>query len=137
MFVCLYETERWSRSSLNLVFWTNLRSLITIRKSLVGNSIKFYWKQRNTKDHYIMELEIEDTNEVVELILEKMEKFGINYKITKQSNAPKQGEIPKIDIENVEIAITNLESRISDHPEQAEVEYLMDLYSKVINNNYK
>lgn len=64
------------------------------------------------------------------MILDKMSKYGINYKINK--NIPRQGKIPAIDIENVEKTITELESQIEQTPDLTHVEYLMDLYSKVI-----
>jgi len=135
MFVCLFELIEggmWTKPSLTLVFWTNLRALFTIRKNLVGNKMKFFWKQRHKKSNYTMELEFDNTQEVVELILDKMEKFGINYKISKQNMGPKTGELPKIDIENVENAISDMEKKIGNNIEQAEVEYLMDLYQKAV-----
>ena len=131
MFVCLFESESRFNSNCTLIFWTNLRSLVTLRKSIVGNSIRFFWKQRNKKTSSIMEIEIDNTTDVVNLILDKMEKFGINYKISKQNNAPKTGHLPPTDIESVEKAIAEIEPKIGNTIEQVEVEYLMDLYSKV------
>ncbi len=139
MFVCLFEADNWDKSRLKLIFWTNLKSLITIRKNLVGNLVKFFWRQKTKSSHYIMELDFDNNTEVVNLILEKMQKFGINYKVSKQNklNNTNTG----IDIENVDKAIKNLEIKVfgeDENVEQAEVEYLMDLYKKVrIFNNIR
>jgi hypothetical protein len=63
------------------------------------------------------------------MILDRMSKYGINYKINK--NIPRTGKIPDIDIETVEKSILDLEQQIEENPDLPHVEYLMDLYSKV------
>jgi len=93
--------------------------------------MRFFWKQRNKKTCDIMELEVENTTDVVNLLLDRMEKFGINYKISKQNNNPKTGHLPPTDIDSVEKAITDMEQKIGSSIEPVEIEYLMDLYSKV------
>jgi len=134
MFVCLFEQDGWTKSNLTLIFWANLKALVTIRKNIVGNTIRLCFKQKKKKDNHIIELDCDHTNEILDLILDKMGKFGINYKISKQTNAPKNGIVPKIDIESVENAISDMERKIGNTIEQADIEYLMDLYSKVIFN---
>lgn len=79
-----------------------------------------------------MVLDIDNCNEVVDIMLEKMSKFGINYKISKNVLGPRSGSIPKTDIDNVENAIKEMESQIDSDPDMASIEYLMDLYSKAI-----
>lgn len=32
-----------------LIFWSNLRSLVTIKKTINGDTCKFIWKQKNIK----------------------------------------------------------------------------------------
>ena len=61
-----------------------------------------------------------------------MSKFGINYKISKKVLGPKSGTIPDTDIETVEKAIEDLETRIESDPDMAMIESLMDLYSKAV-----
>jgi len=134
MFMCLFETEIWS-NNLTLVFWSNLRSLITIRKGVIGNIMKFIWKQKGRRNtNYLMEIELDNTKDVLSLIIEKMEKFGINYKMSKQNVGPKTGQLPEIDIDSVEKAIAEIEPKIGHIIQQVEVEHLMDLYSKVRKN---
>ena len=49
LFFCLFDQEKWSRNNLNLVFWTNLRALVTIRKNVREEIVKFYFKQKHIK----------------------------------------------------------------------------------------
>lgn len=77
-----------------------------------------------------MTLQIEgSSSSLVNLMLEKMSKFGMNYKITKQL---KEGHLPVTDIESVEKTIADLESQILENPDMPDMEFLMDLYAKVI-----
>jgi len=71
----------------------------------------------------------EKSSLLIEMILDRMSKYGINYKINK--SIPRSGKIPDVDIETVEKSIFDLEKQIEENPDLAHVEYLMDLYSKV------
>jgi hypothetical protein len=75
-----------------------------------------------------MELILDETDELVDVMLDRMSRFGINYKV----NKPRDGVIPEIDIESVEKIIADIEGQIDNDPELAKVEYLMDLYSKAV-----
>ncbi len=71
----------------------------------------------------------EKSSILIEMVLDKMSKYGINYKINK--NIPRSGKIPDVDIETVEKSIFKLEKQIEENPDLEHVEYLMELYSKV------
>jgi hypothetical protein len=49
LYLCLFEPEKWSKNNLVLVFWTSLRALITIRKNVKEEIVKFYFKQKHRK----------------------------------------------------------------------------------------
>lgn len=49
VYICLFEQEKWTKNNLLLTFWSNLRSLVTIKKTINGDICKFYWKQKNKK----------------------------------------------------------------------------------------
>lgn len=71
----------------------------------------------------------EDSNDLIELLLNKMKNFGINYKISRNSNEPKKGKIPAVDIETVEKTIASVEEEVKEKPDGVRVEYLLELYS--------
>lgn len=66
---------------------------------------------------------------LIEMILDRMSRYGINYKINK--NIQRTGKIPELDIENVEKNIVKLENLIDQNPDLEHVDNLMELYSKV------
>ena len=49
IYICLFEQDKWTKNNLTLTFWSNLRSLVTIKKTINGDICKFYWKQKNKK----------------------------------------------------------------------------------------
>jgi hypothetical protein len=47
MFFCLFDQELWNKNNLQLTFWSNIRALITIKKTIQGEICRFFWKQKN------------------------------------------------------------------------------------------
>jgi hypothetical protein len=131
IFFCLFDQEKWNKNNLHLTFWSNIRSLVTIKKLIKGDTCRFFWKQKSKTKNYEMILTLEDSNSLINLMLDKMSRFGINYKLSKHNLGPKQGVIPPIDIESVEKAIAEVEARVEDKPDMELMQYLMSLYEKV------
>ncbi len=82
-----------------------------------------------------MVLVVDNTEDIVKIILDRMTKFGITYHISKNFTGPKTGVLPQTDIETVEKTILELETQVLDNPDRGLVECLMDLYGKVSNIN--
>lgn len=134
IFFCLFEMEKWSKSSMILTFWSNLKSLITIKKLINTNTCRFFWRQSNPKSLFEMVLVFDSPNDdVINLVLEKMKKYGINYQISKHRLGPKEGVIPAIDIEMVEEKIAELEGKVEQERDIVTIQYLMSLYQSVSN----
>lgn len=74
----------------------------------------------------------EESNKLIDLLLIKMKNFGINYKISKNTNEPKQGIIPSVDIETLENSIVEQENIIKDKPNGVNIEYLQELLQKAV-----
>jgi len=134
IFFCLFDQEKWTKNNLYLTFWSNIRSLVTIKKLIKGDTCRFFWKQKNKNKNYEMVITLEDSNTLIDLMLDKMSKFGINYKLSKQNLGPKQGVIPAIDIESVEKVIAEVEAKVEVSPDLELMQYLMSLYEQVLNN---
>jgi hypothetical protein len=49
LYFCLFDQERWNKNNLHLIFWSNIRSVVTIKKIIKGDSCRFIWKQKNKK----------------------------------------------------------------------------------------
>lgn len=52
MFFCLFDQEVWNKNNLILTFWSNIRALVTIKKTIQGDTCRFFWKQKNKKVSY-------------------------------------------------------------------------------------
>ena len=74
----------------------------------------------------------ENSGNLIDLLLCKMKNFGINYKISRNSNIQRTGKIPSIDIENIEKAILSVEDDLEKNQDGVHVEYLLDLYSNAV-----
>lgn len=131
LYLCVFELEKWSRSNLILIFWTSLRALVTIRKNVKEEIVKFYFKQKHRKIPYELAFHFDDSDILIGSILKTMQTLGINYKVKKQG-FPKTGTLPSINIEEVENAIVELEPVVNQSPDSTSVNNLMDLYQKVI-----
>jgi hypothetical protein len=79
-----------------------------------------------------MTLILEESDTIVDIMLDRMSRFGINYKVSKNNIEPKTGVIPQTDIDTVEKTIADMEADIENDPDMAKVEYLMDLYAKAV-----
>lgn len=137
MFFLLFEPEKWNikNNFMKLTFWSNIKALVLIKKNLNNEICRFFWKQKSKRVDFELRLLINtDSSTVVDLLLSKMKNFGINYKVSRLCNTPKEGSIPSIDIESVEESILDEERKIESRcsPVNVHVEYLIDLYSKAI-----
>lgn len=80
----------------------------------------------------VLTVENSNSNDLVNLLLDKMSKFGINYKVSKHNMGPKQGVIPPIDIDEVERSILEFETKAEISPDLEVMQYLMTLYEKAV-----
>ena len=49
MFFCLFDQEKWNKNNLHLTFWSNIKALVTIKKTIQGDCCRFFWKQKVKK----------------------------------------------------------------------------------------
>lgn len=107
-FLCLYDIEK---DKLRLTFWANLRSLLSFRKSLVGNNMTLVWKQQC---EIPFEMRLTGTDEemidwIIETLIGRIKSFGLQMDIIKH----KEESAPKIDIVKVEKEINQFELQMA------------------------
>ena len=54
MFFCLFDQDFFNRNNLTLTFWSNIRALVTIKKTIQGDNCRFLWKQKNKKVNFLI-----------------------------------------------------------------------------------
>ena len=128
--ICLFEIDKWSLSNVFLVFWANMRTLVTIKKYAKENTVKFFLKQHFKKELYELVLDFENSHILVGKIVKTMKSLGINYKVNKL-NQPKSGVLPQINIDFVETKLNNLEAKMLVNPESSGVDEVNKLYQNV------
>lgn len=86
-----------------------------------------------------MMLALNGSNDLLSLLLEKMSRFGICYKVNKYGGSNHSSVSGTTDIESMEKTIAELETEISQNPNEESIEFLMDLYVKVslLSINYR
>jgi hypothetical protein len=54
LYFCLFDQGGWNKNNLHLIFWSNIRSLVTIKKVIKGDTCRFFWKQKNKKVYQLL-----------------------------------------------------------------------------------
>ena len=76
-------------------------------------------------------MKFDDSDILIGSIIKTLEVLGITFKIKKQG-PPKSGKLPSIDIDGVENLIKMHETIVEERPDFTSVNYIMDLYQKVL-----
>ena len=137
-YFCLYEYGISSNKYLTndeykftLIFYAYFDSLIKFNKLLEGSAITSYWKKKTGKDYYYLKLESDidkDMTKIFDLLIEKMEQSGVKLDITEK----RYGEIPKIDIKEIEKKIAAYEVELQKNGNKELFNNLIDSYEKAI-----
>jgi len=130
--ICLFEHVKSLKHTVQLVFWSSLRSLVTIRRNPKDNLVRFFFKQKHRKPVYELALAFTGSANLVADLLKTMQFLGIQYKVNRQGGSQKSGTLPQVDIENVEKSLKVLEIKVEHNPDTESVEQIMDLYQKAI-----
>ena len=136
-FFCLYEygtsSNKYLTSSeykFTLVFYASFDSLIKCNKLLDDVAITSYWNKKNGGDFYL-KLESDDDsdmNKIIDFLIERMEKSGAKLNIVEK----KYGEIPKINIREIEQQISLYEIELQKNGNKETFDKLLKVYEQAI-----
>ena len=134
-YFCLYEyntNNMKDNNKFTLVFYGNIKSIISFKKSLVGSIVNInFRKDMNGKD---LSLKImsdidNDMENIMDLLIKKIENIGYRMNIYQKRN----GNIPEINIQNTEENIKTYEDKLNTEEENGKViKELLELYEKAI-----
>ena len=134
IYFCLFDIEKKTKTC-TLSFWSNIKALITIRRISKENLLKFFWRNKlvNKKLHEV-DIVVPKGEEIVSLILGKMECFGINYNISQRNIGEYSGKLPDIDIDALEKQIDDTEKDFNSKTTKtfSEANLLMEFYQKAV-----
>ena len=110
---CLYEKE--SKHFSKLTFQNDLSNLISMKRNTEQNTIAFTWKKKgDDKNKIDIEIMTPDTEEIKNILLQKMDLFGKEYNVDQKIIKKRMGKLPCTDIEKVEKQINVLEKEFED-----------------------
>lgn len=86
IFFCLFEYDFFSLNTCKLIFWSNIKALVSMREYVGNNICEFEFNIKYNKK-YKLKLVIEDGEYVINLIMNNLKHFGIDYSVsTKEQN---------------------------------------------------
>ena len=127
IYFLLFESEKWNKNKLTLVFWSSINCLKSIKKILVNNLVFIHWSQKGINVPYEMFLTMDKGEETVDKLLEKIHYFGLNYNITKEIKGnkieeKKENEIVEEKIDNKVDEVKKEEKKIEEKKEEPKIE---------------
>ena len=127
IYFLLFESEKWNKNKLTLVFWSSINCLKSIKKILVNNLVFIHWSQKGINIPYEMFLTMDKGEETVDKLLEKIHYFGLNYNITKEIKGnkieeKKENEIVEEKIDNKVDEVKKEEKKIEEKKEEPKIE---------------
>ena len=127
------ETSIFESENLILIFFASIKSLVHIKHYTESDIVEFTWKIKGGRNS-LMRIRTKEAGSIVKIITEILKKKKIKHQITNKDFRPKEGEIPKIDIDLVEEEINKYEVtlRLQENVNQENVNYLMKLYEKAV-----
>ena len=129
LFFVLFDFDFFNKSTLRLVFWSTIKSLSFMRE--ISGNCEFTWKIKGGRK-FTMKIETLEGDKIINLLVDNLKKFGINYSISTKTLGPKEGVIPSIDIDIVESQIKEMEEKIKKEDTAEMVKFLMVLYEKAV-----
>ena len=130
-FLLFYETSFFDTQKMKLVFWAGIRALDNIRQ--VGKYIELTWLIKGKRKR-IMKLKTADATNIVDLLIDSLNRRKIHFKETLKTLGPKAGKLPEVEIELVDEEIRKLELslKVKENVRKENLDFLMNLYEKAV-----
>ena len=132
-FLLFVEKNMFESDKLILAFYAEIKSLIHIKHYTASDIVEFTWKIKGNRK-MLMRIRSGEADKIVEVIMGVLKKKSIKYKVTNKDFRPKEGELPQIQIDDVEEEINKYEVtlRLQENVNEENVSYLMELYEKAV-----
>ena len=126
------EKSIFENQKLKLIFWAPIYSLSFLKQLNDKNIIEMKWKAKKSKTT-LMRIKSDSATKIFDILMDCLNKQKIEFTITNESKRAKKGELPKIEIVDVEEEISKLEIKIKVHGKDSQsIKQLMNLYEKAV-----
>ena len=103
VYFLMFEQEKWYKNNLVLTFWSSISNIQKIQKVKDSKTLILQWTQKEKED-YAMSLTVNQRENFINIILDKMRQFGMNYDVKKfeedREMVEKIGKKRSIDLES-------------------------------------
>ena len=82
VYFLLFEQEKWYKNNLILLFWSSISNIQKIQKVKDSKTLLLQWSQKE-KETYVMSLTMNQRDNFIAFLLDKMHKFGMMYDVKK------------------------------------------------------
>ena len=82
VYFLLFEQEKWYKNNLILLFWSSISNIQKIQKVKDSKTLLLQWSQKE-KETYVMSLTMNQRDNFISFLLDKMHKFGMMYDVKK------------------------------------------------------
>ena len=145
VYFLMFEQEKWYKNNLILIFWSSISNIQKIQKVKDNKMLILHWSQKD-KENFYMSLTLNQKDNFINILLDKMHQFGMAYDIKKMDEIREKESIStnkkNKDDENENQKITNdnnnkEEGEDEDEYEEEEEEEDDDNEEEEKNNNDK
>jgi ubiquitin-protein ligase len=89
IFFCLFEYEFLYPSNLKLIFWSNIKALVSMKEYTKNGVCEFVFSIKNRRK-YNMRIVVDDSKQVINLLMDNLKHFGIDYSISSKEENNEQ-----------------------------------------------
>ena len=82
VYFLLFEQEKWYKNNLILLFWSSISNIQKVQKVKDSKTLLLQWSQKE-KETYVMSLTMNQRDNFIVFLLDKMKKFGMAFDIKK------------------------------------------------------
>jgi len=144
VYFLMFEQEKWYKNNLILIFWSSISNIQKIQKVKDNKMLILHWSQKD-KENFYMSLTLNQKDNFINILLDKMHQFGMAYDIKKMDEIREKESIStnkkNKDDENENKKITNdnkkEDGEDEDEYEEEEEEEDDDNEEEEKNNNDK
>ena len=126
----IFETQK-----LKLIFWAPIKALSIIKQIKNRGIIELKWKVKKEKSS-LMKIRTDNNQTIIDILMDCLTKKKIDYKVSTETFGPKMGNLPQIDIVEIEQEISKLEIMVKlkgkDESNIENTKQLMNLYEKAV-----
>ena len=129
VYFLMFEQEKWYKNNLILIFWSSISNIQKIQKVKDNKMLILHWSQKD-KENFYMSLTLNQKDNFINILLDKMHQFGMAYDIKKMDeirekesiSTNKKNKDDKNENENQKITNDNNKEEGEDEDEYEEEE---------------